>query len=155
MKKYLFLLVLFPLISVGQIEKSLQLKIGVLKNLSEQGEKGEESFWQTKGKITFAIVKYTDAQNPLFRDLFIKQYREILPVFLKMSTTQSESASAQFVKIIIRHEEDYRDLLTDQQLDLYRAKLSELETKDPKLSDSYSAFYFSDELLQLYKFKFK
>jgi len=154
LRKMIFLLVFLPIVASAQIEHALQLKIGILKSMSEKGEKGEEAFWQTKGKITFAIVHYTEAQNPVFKELFIQQYREIMPVFLEMAKTQSESSTQSFVQILIKQEKDYRKLLTSEQLILYRNKLTEFETKDPKISDSYSSLYFSDALLNLFESKF-
>lgn len=154
LRKIVLLLLFLPFVATAQIEQSLQLKIAILKSFSEKAEKGEELFWQTKGKITFSIVNYTDAQNPVFKDLFIRQYNEIMPVFLEMAKTQSETSTQTFVQLLIRHEEDYRKLLTNDQLILYRNKLTELETTNPKLSESYSSLYFSDALLKLYKSSF-
>ena len=154
LRKIVFLLLFLPFVAIAQMEQSLQLKIAILKSFSEKGEKGEELFWQTKGKITFAIVNYTDAQNPVFKDLFISQYKEIMPVFLEMAKTQSETSTQTFLQLLIRHEDDYRKLLTNEQLLLYRNKLTELETTDPKLSESYSSLYFSDALLKRYKASF-
>lgn len=154
LRKIVLLLLFLPFVATAQIEQSLQLKIAILKSFSEKGDKGEEAFWQTKGKITFGIVKYTDAQNPIFKDLFIRQYNEMMPVFLEMAKTQTEASTHAFVQLLIRHEEDYRKLLTNEQLVLYKNKLTELETTDPKLSESYSSLYFSDALLKLYKANF-
>lgn len=154
MKKIILVLLLLPLFSFAQLEKSLQLKIGILQNFVNQGADGEQAFWQTKGKITFAIVNYTDEQNPVFKELFINQYREIIPVFKIMVETQDEKASTAFVKIIIRQEEDYRNLLTKEQLELYRNKLTEFELNNIEAKESYSSLFFSDALLKEYKSKF-
>lgn len=154
MKKFILLFLLLPLFSFAQLEKSLQYKIGILQNFVNKGEEGELAFWQTKGKITFAIVNYTEEQNPQFKQLFIDQYREVLPVFKIMVETQDENATTSFVKIIIRQEEDYRNLLTKDQLQLYRNKLADFELNNVEASESFSSLFFSDTLLKEYKSKF-
>lgn len=154
MKKFILLFLLLPLFSFGQLEKSLQYKIGILQNFVNKGDEGELAFWQTKGKITYAIVNYTEEQNPQFKQLFINQYREILPVFKIMVETQDENATTSFVKIIIRQEEDYRTLLTKEQLELYRNKLADFERNNVEASESFSSLFFSDTLLKEYKSKF-
>jgi hypothetical protein len=70
-----------------------------------------------------------------------------------MVSTQDDNASSQFFELVIKQEDEYRRMLTKEQLEAYRKKLNELETNDPKLSDSYSALYFSDKLLNEYKAK--
>ncbi|MES2747649.1 MAG: hypothetical protein V4648_04685, partial [Bacteroidota bacterium] len=92
MKKIILLLVLFPLLSFAQIERTIKLKVAVMQNFSEKGDaEGETLFWQTKGKITYGIVNYTEAQNPIFKELFINQYKELLALFKKMNKTESEA----------------------------------------------------------------
>ena len=80
--KKIILFILFPILSFGQIEASLKLKVGVLQNIISKGEDGETTFWQTKGKITFSIVNYTEEQNPIFKELFRNQFKELFQ-FLK------------------------------------------------------------------------
>ena len=83
MKKILLFL-LFPLLSFAQVDKTIKLKVLVMQNFVAKGEEGETMFWQTKGKLTFGIVNYTDEQNPVFKDLFINQYRELVTIYKKM-----------------------------------------------------------------------
>ena len=155
MKKIIFLFLILPMLCVAQdanrIEKSLNYKVAMMQNFVKMGEGGELAFWQTKGKITFAIVNYTDAQNPIFKDLFIAQYQELLPIYNKMVVSEDEHDTALFVRTAIRQEDDYRNLLTPEQRVLYSAKLAELEKTDEVLSDSYTALYFSDGLLADFK----
>ena len=92
MKNSLFFLLLFPLLSFSQIEKSIKFKVAIMQNFVAKGEEGETAFWQTKGKITFAIVHYTDMQNPQFKDMFIKQYQELLPIYKRMVISEDERA---------------------------------------------------------------
>ena len=80
---------------------------------------GETAFWQTKGKITFSIVNYTQEQNPIFKQLFIEQYQELLAIYKKMIVSEDERDTALYVKTLIRQEDDYRKLLTSDQLKLY------------------------------------
>jgi hypothetical protein len=119
-----------------------------------KGEDGETSFWQTKGKITFGIVNYTEEQNPIFKELFINQYKELLPIYKKMVVSEDERDTALFVKTIIRQEEDYRNLLTKEQLEKYLKQLAEFETNNAKANESYSSLFFSENLLKEYKTKF-
>src|ERR1700752_1824186 len=101
MKKIILLLLLFPLVSFAQVERTIKLKVGVMQNFSSKGDsEGETLFWQTKGKITFGIVNYTEAQNPIFKELFINQYRELLALFKKMNQTESEADTALYVKTL-------------------------------------------------------
>jgi len=154
MKNSLFLLLLFPLLSFSQIEKSIKFKVAIMQNFVAKGEEGETAFWQTKGKITFAIVTYTDTQNPQFKDLFIKQYQELLPIYKRMVVSEEERDTALYVKTLIRQEEDYRNLLTKTQLELYLKQLADFEKNNPESNDSYSALFFSENLLKEYKARF-
>ena len=151
----IFLLLLFPILSFSQIETSLKLKVGILQNMINKGEEGETTFWQTKGKITFGIVNYTEAQNPVFKELFINQFKELIPIFKKMNVSEDEKDTAEFVKIIIRQEEDFRNLLTKEQLEKYLKQLADFEVNNPKANESYSSLFFSEKLLNLYKNSFK
>jgi hypothetical protein len=153
MKTFLFL-ALFPILTFGQIEKSIKLKVAVIKNFIDKGEEGETAYWQTKGKITFGIVNYTEEQNPIFRDLFISQYKEIVPIFISMNKTEDERDTALFIKTLIRQEQDYRKLLTADQLKRYLFQLSEFEKTDPTANDSYSSLFFSEALLNDYIARF-
>jgi hypothetical protein len=154
MKNLLFFLLLFPLLSFSQIEKSIKFKVAIMQNFVAKGEEGETAFWQTKGKITFAIVHYTDMQNPQFKDMFIKQYQELLPIYKRMVVSEDERDTALYVKILIRHEEDYRNLLSKEQLVLYLNQLADFEKNNSEANDSYSALFFSENLLKEYKSKF-
>jgi hypothetical protein len=152
--KKLFLFLFIPLISFGQFEKSIKLKVAVIQNFVQKGAEGETMYWQTKGKITFGIVNYTDEQNPIFKELFINQYKEIVPIYVKMNETSNEDDSALFIKILIRQEEDYRKLLTKEQLKRYFDTLAEFEKSNPEANDSYSSLFFSEKLLKEYKERF-
>lgn len=152
MKKILFL-ILFPLLSFSQVESNIKVKVAVLQSIINKGDEGETIFWQTKGKITYAIVNYTEEQNAVFRDLFISQYKEILPIYKKMIVSEDEKDTSLFVKTIIRQEEDYRNLLTKEQLKLYLDKLAEFEKNNPEADKSYSSLFFSEKLLKEYKTK--
>ena len=155
----LFLFLLVPAFCLAQsasrIEKSLQYKVAMMQQFVKMGEGGELSFWQTKGKVTYAIVNYTDDQNPQFKQLFISQYQELLPIYNRMIVSEDERDTALFVNTLIRQEDDYRNLLTPEQRVLYSAKLADLELTDQALSDSYTALYFSDSLLAEFKAGFK
>lgn len=152
MKKIIFFL-LFPLLSFAQVDKTIRLKVLVMQNFVAKGEDGETLFWQTKGKITFGIVNYTEEQNPVFKELFINQYRELQPIYKKMNVSEDERDTALYVKILIRQEEDYRNLLTKEQLKLYLDKLTDFEKNNPEANDSYASLFFSENLLKEYKSK--
>ena len=72
-----------------------------------------------------------------------------------MNVSEDERDTAEFVKIIIRQEEDFRNLLTKEQLDKYLKQLAEFEINNPKANESYSSLFFSEKLLELYKKSFK
>ncbi|MFT7350930.1 MAG: hypothetical protein ACI9XR_000655 [Flavobacterium sp.] len=154
MRKLLLLALVFPLVTFGQIESSLKLKVGVLNNFISKGESGERSYWETKGKITFGFVNYTEEQNPIFRDLFIKQYQEIVPIFEKMNKTELEKDTHLFVTTLIKQEEEYRKLLNPDQLKRYLDKLADFEKNNPEANNSYSSLFFSEKLLKEYKIGF-
>jgi hypothetical protein len=143
-----------PFLTFGQFEKSIKLKVSVIQNFIQKGEEGETAYWQTKGKITFGIVNYTEEQNPVFRDLFISQYKEIVPIFNKMNQTEDERDTNLFIKTLIRQEQDYRKLLTEEQLKRYLNQLEEFEKSNPTANDSYSSLFFSDKLLKEYITRF-
>lgn len=157
MKKLLLLLLILPFASLAQddrMQKSIEKKVMMMQTFVHKNEKGEEAFWQTKGKVTFFIVDYTEAQNPQFKQLFIDQYRELLPIYNKMIVSQDDRDTRLFVHTLIRQEDDYRKLLTPEQLQKYRAKLDEFEKSDPTNRDAYNSLFFSDILLAEYKRKF-
>lgn len=126
-----------------------------MQNFVAKGEEGEKMFWQTKGTLTYGIVNYTAEENPVFKELFINQYRELLSIYNKMIVSEDEKDTALYVKTLIRQEEDYRNLLTKEQLKLYIEKLADFENNNPQVHDSYSSLFFSDNLLKEYKSKTK
>ena len=151
--KKIILFLLLPLLSFAQIDKTIKLKILVMQNFVAKGEEGETMFWQTKGKLTFGIVNYTDVQNPIFKELFINQYRELVTIYKKMIVSEDEKDTALYVKTLIRQEEDYRNLLSKEQLKLYLDKLADFEKNNPEANDSYSSLFFSKNSLKEYKSK--
>ena len=151
--KKIILFLLLPLLSFAQIDKTIKLKILVMQNFVAKGEEGETMFWQTKGKLTFGIVNYTDEQNPIFKELFINQYRELVTIYKKMIVSEDEKDTALYVKTLIRQEEDYRNLLNKEQLKLYLDQLAAFEKNNPQATDSYSSLFFSENLLKEYKSK--
>ena len=154
MRKYFLLLLFMPFFAFAQIDTTIKLKVAMMQNFVHKDSLGETAFWQTKGKITFGIVKYTDLQNPIFKDLFIKQYQELLPIYKKMIVSEDERDTALFVKILIRQEDDFRNLLSQNQLKLYLNQFKEWETDKKEILNSYSSLFFSENLLREYKYKF-
>jgi ribosome-binding ATPase YchF (GTP1/OBG family) len=152
--KYLLFLLIIPMLTFGQIERAIKLKVAVMQNFVAKGAEGETIFWQTKGRITFGIVNYTEEQNPIFKDLFISQYKELLVIFNKMNVSEDERDTAQYIKTLIRQEQDYRNLLTKEQLKLYLDKLADFEVNNPQAHDSYSSLFFSEKLLNEFISKF-
>ena len=126
----------------------------MMQNCYHKDSLGEQTFWQTKGKITFNIVNYTTLQNPIFKELFIKQYQELLPIYKVMIVSENEKDTALFIKTLIRQEEDFRALLTPIQLKSYSEKLLDFEKNNPQANESYSALFFSDNLLKEFKYRF-
>ncbi|MBN8641580.1 MAG: hypothetical protein J0L86_07210 [Flavobacteriales bacterium] len=155
MKKLLLLFVLLPMLSSAQIEKTIKLKLAVMQNFVSKGEEGQTMFWQTKGKITFGIVNYTEAQNYQFKELFINQYKELETIYTKMIGSQDERDTDLYIRTLIRQEDDYRKLLTAEQLTKYTKQLADFEKNNPQAHDSYSSLFFSDNLLKEFKTKFQ
>ena len=137
----------------AQVDKTIRMKVLVMQNFVAKGEEGETMFWQTKGKLTFGIVNYTDEQNPVFKDLFINQYKELVTIYKKMIVSEDERDTTLYVKTLIRQEEDYRNLLTKDQLKLYLDKLADFEKNNQQANDSYASLFFSENLLKEYKSK--
>ena len=156
--KKIFLLLLFPLVTLAQtdatIDKTIKLKVAIMQNFVAKGEEGATLFWQTKGKVTYAIVNYTEEQNPQFKALFIAQYQELLGIYKRMIVSEDEKDTTLYVKTLVRQEEDYRNLLMPIQLKLYLDKLTDFEKNNPEASDSYSSLFFSENLLKEYKSRF-
>lgn len=142
------------MLTFGQIERAIKLKVAVMQNFVAKGAEGETMFWQTKGRITFGIVNYTEEQNPIFKDLFISQYKELLVIYNKMNVSEDERDTALYIKTLIRQEQDYRNLLTKEQLKLYLDKLADFELNNPQAHDSYSSLFFSEKLLKEFILKF-
>lgn len=155
MKKILLFLFLIPLFSQAQIEKTIKLKLAVMQNFIGKGEEGLTMFWQTKGKITFGIVNYTEEQNPIFKELFIQQYKELETIYMKMISSEDPKDTDLYVRTLIRQEEDYRKLLTAEQLKKYTVQLAEFEKSNAQAHDSYSSLFFSDNLLNEFKKAFQ
>ncbi|MBD3581380.1 hypothetical protein [Flavobacterium selenitireducens] len=159
MKKLLLLSLLMSSVVFSQnndarISKSIETKVMMMQQFVHKAEKGEEAFWQTKGKVTYQIVNYSEAQNPKFKQLFIDQYRELLPIYNTMIVSENEKDTNLFIKTLIRQEDDYRKMLTPDQLVKYREKLSAFEKNDEKNRDAYNSLFFSDWLLAEYKKRF-
>ncbi len=146
---------LIPLFSQAQIEKTIKLKLAVMQNFIGKGEEGLTMFWQTKGKITFGIVNYTEEQNPIFKELFIQQYKELETIYMKMISSEDPKDTDLYVRTLIRQEEDYRKLLTAEQLKKYTFQLAEFEKNNAQAHDSYSSLFFSDNLLNEFKKAFQ
>ena len=142
------------MLTFGQIERAIKLKVAVMQNFVAKGAEGETLFWQTKGRITFGIVNYTEEQNPIFKDLFINQYKELLAIYNKMNVSEDERDTALYIKTLIRQEQDYRNLLTKEQLKLYLDKLADFELNNSQAHDSYSSLFFSEKLLKEFISKF-
>lgn len=155
MKKLILLFLLIPLFSQAQIEKTIKLKLAVMQNFIGKGEEGLTMFWQTKGKITFGIVNYTEEQNPIFKELFIQQYKELETIYMKMISSEDSKDTDLYVKTLIRQEDDYRKLLTPEQLKKYSHQLAEFEKSNTQAHDSYSSLFFSDNLLKEFKTSFQ
>ena len=151
--KKIILCLLFPMLIFAQVDKTIRMKVLVMQNFVAKGEEGETMFWQTKGKLTFGIVNYTDEQNPVLKDLFINQYKELVTIYKKMIVSEDERDTALYVKTLIRQEEDYRNLLTKDQLKLYLDKLADFEKNNQQANDSYASLFFSENLLKEYKSK--
>ena len=151
--KKIILCLLFPMLIFAQVDKTIRMKVLVMQNFVAKGEEGETMFWQTKGKLTFGIVNYTDEQNPVFKDLFINQYKELVTIYKKMIVSEDERDTTLYVKTLIRQEEDYRNLLTKDQLKLYLDKLADFEKNNPQANDSFASLFFSEKLLKEYKSK--
>ncbi len=151
--KKIILCLLFPMLIFAQVDKTIRMKVLVMQNFVAKGEEGETMFWQTKGKLTFGIVNYTDEQNPVFKDLFINQYKELVTIYKKMIVSEDERDTTLYVKTLIRQEEDYRNLLTKDQLKLYLDKLADFEKNNQQANDSYASLFFSENLLKEYKSK--
>ncbi|WP_395044954.1 hypothetical protein [Flavobacterium sp.] len=152
--KIVFLFLLIPILSFAQFEKSIKLKVAAIQNFVKKGEEGETAYWQTKGKITFGIVNYTEEQNPVFKELFINQYKEIVIIYNKMNVTEDEKDTNLFIKTLIRQEQDYRNLLTQEQLKFYLKQLAEFEKSNLQANESYSSLFFSENLLKEYIARF-
>lgn len=153
MKKLLFF-ILLPVFAFSQIDATIKTKVAMMQNFVKKDSLGETVFWQTKGKITFAIVKYTEEQNPVFKDLFIKQYQELYPIYKKMVVSEDTKDTDLFVKTLIRQEDDYRNLLTKEQLKMYLDKFEDFKKNNPEAYKSFNSLFFSTDLLNEYKYKF-
>lgn len=154
MKKLSLVLLLIPFFGFSQIENSIKLKVAIVQQMIKKGADAELNYWQTKGKITYNIVNYTEEQNPIFKELFCNQFREIVPIYNKMIVSEDEKDTNLFIKTLIRQEDDYRNLLTKNQLELYLKKLADFEANDIQTNDSYSSLFFSEKLLQEFKIRF-
>jgi hypothetical protein len=139
-----------------EIDRTLKLKLAVIQYfVAQPDEKGETMFWQTKGKLTFGIVNYTEAQNPVFKELFIKQYHEMYKEYILMISQGDVAATNKFMQLLVRHELEYRALLTPEQLTSYRNAFQTMETSNRQTYDSYTGLFFSDSLLQAYQNGFR
>ncbi len=142
MKNIFLLLLVLPLLTFSQFDKTIKLKVAMMQNCVHKDTLGETIFWQTKGKVTFNIVKYTPEQNPVFKELFIKQYQELLSIYKLMVVSENENDTALFIKTLIRQEDDYRNLLKPEQLKAYSEKILDFEKNNLQSYESYSSLFF-------------
>lgn len=139
-----------------EIERTLKIKLAVIQHfVSQPGDKGEELFWQTKGKLTFGIVNYTEEQNPKFKALFIAQYKTMYQEYILMLSQGDVKATNRFMQLLVRQEQEYRNLLTPEQLKKYQAAFTTMETTNTQMYDSYLGLFFSDALLAEYQKGFR
>lgn len=139
-----------------EIERTLKIKLAVIQHfVSQPGDKGEELFWQTKGKLTFGIVNYTEEQNPKFKTLFIAQYKEMYKGYILMISQGDVKATNTFLQLLVKQEREYRDLLTPEQLKKYKEAFATMESSNRQAYDSYTGLFFSDTLLAEYQKGFK
>ena len=182
MKNFFLIVLLLPIIGLGQakkkkaapkkttteahhggmiglppeIERTLKIKLAVIQHfVSQPGDKGEELFWQTKGKLTFGIVNYTEEQNPKFKALFIAQYKTMYQGYIQMISQGDVKATNQFMQLLVRQELEFRTLLSAAQLQNYREACGTMERSNRKAYDSYAGLFFSDALLAEYQKGFR
>ena len=68
--------------------------------------------------------------------------------------SEDERDTSLYIKTLIRQEQDYRNLLTKEQLKLYLDKLADFELNNQQAHDSYSSLFFSEKLLKEFISKF-
>lgn len=135
-----------------RIGRVIKTKVMMVQTFVNKGEpEGEKSFWQTKGQVTFPIVRYTEEQNPKFKELFIRQYHELLPIYNTMIKSYNDADTKMFVQALIRHEDEFRALLTPDQLKVYSKALSDFEKDNATQADAYNSLFFSDSLLEEFR----
>jgi hypothetical protein len=71
-----------------------------------------------------------------------------------MNVSEDEKDTSLYIKLLIRQEEDYRKMLTKEQLKKYLDKLADFEKNNPQANDSYASLFFSEKLLKEYKTRF-
>lgn len=136
-------------------EQSIHQKVALFTACVNQGDLGETTFWQTKGRMTFRMVNYSSDQEPQFRELFVRQYREILPLYHLMNQTGSVDDSDRFIAMLVKHEEEYRRKLRPDQLINYRAGMQKVDQLTNGQREQMYSLFFSDWLLSQYKSRFK
>ena len=139
-----------------EIERTLKIKLAVIQHfVSQPGDQGETLFWQTKGKLTFGIVNYTEEQNPRFKALFIAQYKTMYSGYITMISQGDVKATNQFMQLLVRQENEFRALLSPTQLKKYREAFATMETSNREAYDSYTGLFFSDRLMAEYQKGFR
>lgn len=151
-KMALLLLLMFPLFSKAQNPNDIVDRITMIQFIVESPN-GQLVYRQTKNWCT-DFLNFNDTQAGVMDKLFNSQYIDIAVAYKAYAEDHSPTKLATLIDVTIKQEFYFRRLLTEEQLEAYKARFIEAE-KDPEDAKNKAmlALFFSDEVLTRYSEK--
>ncbi len=153
MKRMAILLLLtFPLLGKAQNPNDIVDRITMIQFIVENPN-GQLVYRQTKNWCT-DFLNFDEKQTEIIDKLFNSQYIDIAVAYKAYAEDHSPTKLATLIDVTMKQEFYFRRLLTEQQLEAYKARFIEA-AKNPEDAKNKAmlALFFSDEVLTRYSEK--
>lgn len=146
MKKLLLFLLFLPICANSQNANDIIDRVTMLQFIVENPN-GQLVYRQTKTWCT-DFLNFNENQYEAADELYNNQYVNLAVAYKKYSESHSSAALQELIKIIVRQEYFFRQLLNDKQLKEYNLKFEETAAnpENPK-NKAFNALFISDKLL--------
>ncbi|AWA30638.1 hypothetical protein HYN48_11365 [Flavobacterium magnum] len=153
MKKIaLVLLLIFPLLSKAQNPNDIVDRITMIQFIVDNPN-GQLVYRQTKNWVT-DFLNFNDTQAEIMDRLFNAQYIDIAVAYKAYAEDRSPVKLATLIDVTVKQEFYFRRLLTEKQLELYKARFVEAaQNPEDAKNKALLALFFSDEVLTQYSEK--
>ncbi len=149
MKKLFFLFFFVTTIAHSQTANDIIERISMIRFIVENPN-GQLVYRQTKNWCT-DFLEFNESQTTTMNNLFNSQYIDIALAYKKYDETYSRESLKLLIKTIVQQEFYFRKLLTESQLESYKAKLEEVkgDLEDSK-NKALNTLFISEEMLGNY-----